>query len=130
MYNLVNMLDIKFIRENLSLVKSAATKKKMVVDLDRLIKVDDSRRTIMQRLEEKRAEQNRVSDGIPTTQDSTAKQHLIAQMQILKAEIQKDEEALNPVLEEWRTLMLQVPNIPDMTVPDGNSDADNQEIKT
>jgi seryl-tRNA synthetase len=129
-YNLVIMLDIKFIRENLGLVKLAATKKKMDVDLDQLIKVDDSRRTIMQRLEEKRAEQNRVSDGIPTTQDPVARQELITQMQTLKADIQSDEETLKPILGEWQTLMLQVPNIPDMTVPDGNSDADNQEIKT
>lgn len=124
------MLDIKFIRENVDLVKMAAKKKKTVIDLDRLVKVDDSRRDIMQRLEEKRAEQNRVSDNIPTTQDPVEKQKLITEMQALKAEIQKDEEALKPVIEEWQALMLQVPNIPDMSVPDGDSDEDNEEVKT
>jgi len=124
------MLDIKFIRENLDLVKLAAQKKKMSVDLDRLATVDDSRREIMSRLEERRAEQNRVSDGIPQAQDPVIKQQLITEMQALKAEIQKDEEALRPVMEEWQQLMLQVPNIPDMSVPDGESDADNQEVKT
>jgi seryl-tRNA synthetase len=124
------MLDIKFIRENVDLVKIAVTKKKMTVDLDRLIVVDDSRREIMKQLEQKRAEQNRVSDGIPTAQDSAVRQQLISEMQVLKGEIQKDEEAIKPVMEEWQALMLQVPNIPDMTVPDGDSDADNQEIKT
>ena len=105
------MLDIKFIRENLDLVKLAATKKKIKVDLDQLVKVDDKRRAIMQQLEEKRAEQNRVSDGIPTAQDPVIKQQLITEMQALKAEIQKDEEAIKPILEEWQGLMLQVPNI-------------------
>lgn len=124
------MLDIKFIRENLDLVKLAAQKKKSSVDLDRLVKVDDSRREIMQRMEEKRAEQNRVSDGIPVTQDAAVRQQLITQMQSLKVDIQKDEEVLKPVMEEWQALMLQVPNIPDMSVPDGDSDADNEEIKT
>jgi seryl-tRNA synthetase len=124
------MLDIKFIRENIDLVKIAVTKKKMTVDLDRLVVVDDSRREIMTRVEAKKAEQNRVSDGIPATQDPAVKQQLIAQMQELKAEIQKDEEILRPIMEEWQTIMLQVPNIPDMTVPDGNSDKDNVEIKT
>ena len=108
----------------------AATKKKIKIDIDRLIKVDDSRREIMLRLEAKRAEQNKVSEGIPTTADSFARQQLITQMQSLKAEIQADEEALKPVMEEWQVLMLQVPNIPDMTVPDGDSDADNEEVKT
>lgn len=124
------MLDIKFIRENLDLVKLAAKKKKSSVDLDRLVQVDDSRRAIMQQLEEKRAEQNRVSDGIPTTPDPVVRQQLIAQMQVLKSELQKDEEELRPIMEEWQALMLQVPNIPDMSVPDGDSDADNEEMKT
>ncbi|MCB9815800.1 serine--tRNA ligase [Candidatus Nomurabacteria bacterium] len=124
------MLDIKFIRENIDLVKLAAQKKKSSVDLDRLAAVDDSRREIMQRMEEKKAEQNRVSEGIPAAQDPVVKQQLITEMQALKAEIQKDEEALRPVMEEWQALMLQVPNIPDMSVPDGDSDEDNEEIKT
>ena len=124
------MLDIKFIRENVDLVKIAVTKKKMTVDLDRLVAVDDSRREIMKQLEHRRAEQNRVSDGIPTAQDPIVRQQLISEMQALKTEIQKDEESLKPIMEEWQALMLQVPNIPDMTVPNGDSDADNQEIKT
>ena len=124
------MLDIKFIRENLDLVKLAAKKKKMTVDLDRLAVVDDLRRGVMQQLEERRAEQNRVSDGIPQAQDPVIRQQLITEMQSLKAEIQQDEEKLRPVMEEWQSLMLQVPNIPDMSVPDGDSDADNEEVKT
>jgi seryl-tRNA synthetase len=124
------MLDIKFIRENLDIVKLAAKKKKMNVDLDRLIVIDDSRRELMTTLEARRAEQGKLSDGIPTTTDPAEKQQLIAAMQELKAKNQADEEALKPILEEWQSLMLQVPNVPDMTVPDGDGDADNQEIKT
>ena len=123
------MLDIKFIRENVDIVKMAATKKKITIDIDRLVAVDDSRREIMSRLEAKRAEQKKASDAIPTTADLVARQQLIADMQVLKADIQKDEEAIKPVMEEWQKLMLQVPNIPDMTVPDGDSDADNEEVK-
>jgi seryl-tRNA synthetase len=123
------MLDIKFIRENVDIVKMAATKKKITIDIDRLVTVDDARREIMQRLEARKAEQNKVSDGIPTTQDPSLRQSLITQMQALKGENQADEEALKPVMEEWQALMLQVPNVPDMTVPDGNSDADNEEVK-
>lgn len=107
----------------------AATKKKITIDIDRLVKVDDERRAIMQRLETRKAEQNKVSEGIPATVDSLTRQNLINQMQLLKMENQKDEEAIKSVMEEWQKLMLQVPNIPDMTVPDGNSDADNEEMK-
>lgn len=123
------MLDIKFIRDNLDIVKSAATKKKIKIDLDRLVEVDNSRREILARLESKKAEQNLASKQIASEQDAGKRSVFIADMQKLKTEIQEDEEALKPVMEEWQALMLQVPNIPDMSVPDGESDADNQEIK-
>jgi len=123
------MLDIKFIRENLDIVKMAATKKHIIIDMDRLIAVDDSRRALMSALEEKKAIQNKASDGIASAQDDEVRQGLIASMQTLKTEIQEVEEKMKPVMEEWQALMLQVPNIPDMSVPDGDSDEDNVEIK-
>jgi seryl-tRNA synthetase len=122
------MLDIKFIRENLDIVKLAAKKKHITIDLDRLVAVDDSRRDLMSKMEEKKAEQNKVSGEIATA-DAGRREELIAKMQGLKSEIQTEEEALKPVMEEWQALMLQVPNVPDMSVPDGDSDADNVEIK-
>ncbi len=122
------MLDIKFIRENLDLVKLAAEKKRSKVDLDALVVLDDTRRSQMSLLEEKKAEQNRVSKEIATTDDAQ-KQTLIAQMQPLKEAIQKEEEALKATVKDWQALMLQVPQIPDMTVPDGESDEDNVEVK-
>lgn len=125
------MLDIKFIRENADLVKLAAKKKKITIDIDRLLAVDDSRKEVMTKLETKKAEQNRVSQDIARSgADAIMRNQLISEMQILKTDIQKDEEGLRPIMEEWQALMLQVPNIPDMSVPDGDSDADNQEVKT
>ena len=123
------MLDIKFIRENLDIVKMAATKKHIKVDLDRLVAVDDSRRELMSSIESKKAEQNTVTAQIARTQDAAQREQLIAQMQEHKAGIAQEEEKLKPVMQEWQELMLQVPNIPDMSVPDGESDADNVEIK-
>jgi seryl-tRNA synthetase len=124
------MLDIKFIRENAELVKLAAQKKRILVDIDRLLVVDDERRSRMAALELKKAEQNRVSDQIAAAgDDADRRQQLITMMQVLKGEIQKEEAEVRTVMEEWQALMLQVPNIPDMSVPDGASDADNQEVK-
>lgn len=125
------MLDIKFIRENADIVKLAGVKKRIKVDIDRLLAVDDARRDCMTALETKKAEQNKVSESIAKAgADVNLRNSLIANMQLLKVEIQKDEEALKPIMEEWQALMLQVPNVPDMSVPEGESDADNQEVKT
>lgn len=123
------MLDIKFIRENLEIVKMAAKKKKSSIDLDRLVVVDDARKELMTAIEGKRAEQNEVSAKIPNA-SAEERQNLIAAMTTLKENMQIDEEKLKKVIEEWQSLMLQVPNVPDMSVPDGDSDADNEEIKT
>lgn len=124
------MLDIKFIRENAELVKLAAKKKKISVDVDRLLVVDDKRREIMTLLEARKAEQNRFSlDIVQAGRDEIRRNQLILEMQDLKTEIQQDEENLKPILSEWQALMLQIPNIPDMSVPDGESDKENLEIK-
>lgn len=123
------MLDIKFIRDNVEVVKQAAVKKKITVDIDRLLVVDDERRSLMTALETKKAEQNRVSVDIVGAHDAVVRTQLITEMQSLKSEIQTDETKLEPILQEWKELMLQVPNIPDMSVPDGESDADNLEVK-
>lgn len=122
------MLDIKFIRENADLVKMAATKKHITIDIDRLLSVDDERRSLQADIEEKRAVQNQVSKEIATASDEE-RQRKIEAMSTVKSDVQALEEKLKPVMEEWQALMLQVPNIPDMSVPTGESDADNEEVK-
>lgn len=123
------MLDIKFIRENLDLVKAGAKKKHMDVDLDALIALDDTRKALLSSIEAKKAEQNSVSRDVAGTTDETKRAQLIAEMKLVKDEIQKEEEELKGVMEKWQAMMLQVPNIPDMSVPEGTSDADNVEVK-
>src|SRR5689334_15293174 len=122
------MLDIHFIRENTDLIKAGAAKKHLKADIDRLIAVDDERKLLRQELEAKRAEQHRRSNEIQISKDKE-REKLIEQMQHLKAGMVEGEDRLKKVMEEWQKLMLAVPNIPDMSVPDGTSDADNVEVK-
>lgn len=123
------MLDIKFIREHTDIVKRGAEKKKIKVDIDRLIEVDDTRLKLLLEVEELRAEQNRVSNRITQITNPAERAELIKGMQAHKEELRQKEEVLKPVMEEWRLLMLQVPNVPDISVSEGDSDADNQEVK-
>ncbi len=123
------MLDIKFIRENKDIVKAGAKKKHIDVDIEKLIELDDKRRELQQQLEEKRTEQNKASEMIPKASPEE-RQTIIARMSEVKETMKLIEESLQEVLKEWRNLMVRVPNVPDMTVPEGESDADNKEIKT
>jgi seryl-tRNA synthetase len=122
------MLDIKFIRENQEVIALGAKKKHLDFNVEELIKIDDERREILLKVEEKRARQNEVSQKIPTSSPEE-KQTLLDEMKNLKEDLQKDEEKLKEIMNRWKSLMLQVPNIPDMSVPEGESDADNQEVR-
>lgn len=124
------MLDIKFIRENKDIVVAGAKKKRIDIDIDRLIEVDDKRRNLQATIDEKRAEQNIASAAIASAKNESEKQEIISRMQALKDTLKLEEESLQEILKEWRTLMIAVPNVPDISVPEGDSDADNKEIRT
>ena len=123
------MLDIKFIRENKDIVAAGAKKKHIEIDLDKLLTADDRRRELQLSIDEKRAEQNIASDAIAVAKNDSGKQEVIARMQGVKETLRLAEESMQEVMKEWRAMMVMVPNVPDMSVPDGDSDADNQEIR-
>ncbi len=123
------MLDIKFIRENKELIAEGAKKKHLKFDVEALIKADDERKALTLLVEEKRAKQNEASKRLPSMKDALEKKNLLEDMKLLKDELQKEEEKMKEVMKVWQALMLQVPNIPDMSVPEGDSDADNVEVR-
>ncbi|MEK7081354.1 MAG: serine--tRNA ligase [Patescibacteria group bacterium] len=123
------MLDIKFIRENKDLVAEAARKKKLDFKVDELLAVDDKRRAILTAVEEMRAKQNSASTAMVSATGEEQKNSLLFEMKILKESMQAKEAELKDIMKEWQGLMVSVPNIPDMSVPEGESDKDNKEIK-
>ena len=123
------MLDIKFIRENKDIVQAGAKKKRIDIDIEKLIALDDERLKVLKEVEDLRSEVNRVSNDIARDQDPALKIQLIEEMRGVKEEIKAKEEKLKATMEEWQKLMLQVPNVPDISVPEGATDGDNQEVK-
>ncbi len=122
------MLDIKFIRENKDVVAAGARKKRVEVDLDRLLALDDKRRELQSAIDRRRAEQNAASEAIAKAAGEE-KERLIAQMSEVKRTLQLEEESMQEIMREWKLLMLMVPNVPDVSVPEGESDADNKEVR-
>ncbi len=123
------MLDIKFIRENKDIVKEGAKKKHIEVDIDELLSVDEKRLALLSRVEFLRGEQNKVSVSMGSKLSDAARGQLIEEMKLVKEELKEKEEELRETIKTWQNLMLQVPNIPDISVPEGESDSDNQEVK-
>lgn len=122
------MLDIKFIRENKELIALAATKKRISFNVEDLILLDDERLSILKDVEDLRAKQNASSEAIMKA-SALERGDIIEAMRVLKDELKKKEDELTESMVQWRSLMLTVPNIPDMSVPEGTSDADNVEVK-
>jgi len=123
------MLDIKFIRENPKLIKEAAHKKHIDFDVEKFLKIDDKRLELLRTVEEMRARQNAASDNIARLRDKKEKDEIIKGMKKLKEELSEKEEELKKLEKEWKELMLEVPNIPEPSVPEGKTDADNTEIR-
>lgn len=124
------MLDIKFIRENKEVVQMGAKKKNIDFDVEALLALDDKRIEALLAFETLRAHQNKISETISQTSDAQARTQMIDDMRLVKEDLQKKEEDLREIMKSWQALMLHVPNIPDMSVPEGTSDEDNQEIRT
>lgn len=122
------MLDIKFIRENPDKVKEAARKKRIKADVDGLLKLDEERRDLMQQSQELRNQRNTVAKQVNKAQGEE-KEKLIQEGKNLKEALDTLETQLKSTEEEYNRLMMLMPGIPLDTVPEGESDDDNLEIK-
>lgn len=122
------MLDIKFIREHTDIVKAAATKKNVVVDIDRLLALDTQRIELQQKMDTLRAQQNEAGKQIAQL-PADQKQSAIDQMAEVKESLQKMEEESRVIMEEWTALMYQVPNVPSADTPVGKDEEENVVLK-
>ena len=122
------MLDIKFIRENPDIVKDAAEKKRVEIDIPELLKVDDERRAVMTELEKAKSEQNSASSKVVMA-DVETKAKIILEIQPLKEKVQGLEEKLREITKKWLALMLKVPNIPSADTPVGPDESGNKVIR-
>lgn len=124
------MLDIKFIRENKDIVIEGAKKKHVDVDINELLTLDEKRLELLAQVESLRGEQNKVSQSMGGNVEPALRAQMIKEMTVVKEELKSKEEELREIIKQWQGLMVQVPNIPDMSVPDGETDEENVEIRS
>lgn len=124
------MLDLKFIRANVDLVKAAAAHKGVVVDVDRIVDLDAERRAALTEVEQLKARRNQASGEVARLkkagQDAGA---IIAEMQEVSARVKALDDRVREVEDELNNLLLTVPNIPDSDVPVGPDETHNVEIR-
>ena len=119
------MLDIKRIKEDPNAVKAGLKAKEVDCDalIDRILELDQQRRSIIAANEARKAEQNKVSKEIPMKKKAGEDvAPIFARMAELKAQIAADDETLRTVEAEYRVKMLSLPNLPDPDLKPGGKE--------
>ena len=119
------MIDIKLIRDNPEEVKKRLSYKEVDAsdDIDRILELDAKRRDIIVSLEADKAEQNKVSKQIPAMKKAGEDvAPVLAQMNEIKEKIKNGDALLRDVENEYNTLLLGLPNLPDPDLKPGGKE--------
>ncbi|BBD09286.1 serine--tRNA ligase [Desulfovibrio ferrophilus] len=123
------MLDLKFIRKNLDVVRESVARRRAKVDVDAFTGLDERRRALIAEAEVLKAERNTVSKDIGKRKKAGEDAaDLVSRMGEVGDRIKSLDEELRQVDAEVRDWLESVPNIPHESVVDGNDDADNPEV--
>lgn len=124
------MLDVKLLRNNFEEVEKALSTRNEDFDLSRFKSLDDKRRALLSEVETMKNQQNVVSKQVPVMKkegkDVTA---VLEEMKVLSEKVKVLNGQVTEVDKELNDWMLTIPNIPNPTVPAGNTDEDNVEIR-
>ncbi|MEE1012739.1 MAG: serine--tRNA ligase [Clostridia bacterium] len=124
------MIDLKLLRTEPETVINALARRKENVDIEGLLALDKERREVLFEAEQKKAEQNAVSKKIPAMkkagEDTT---EVFAEMKKLSDDIKAYDEKLRELDEKITAISYTIPNLPNPTVPDGDTDEDNVEVR-
>jgi seryl-tRNA synthetase len=125
------VLDLKSIREDPETFRRALARRSpaLAEDLDRALELDRERRELTQQVEEQRAEQNRGSKAIGAAKGEE-RERLIAEVRRASERLEELEPRLARVEEELKSLLARLPNTPHQSVPQGESDEDNELLRT
>jgi seryl-tRNA synthetase len=123
------MLSIQFIREHEAQVREAMRNRHTTSPLEEILDVDARRRALLKELESLRGERNQRSSRIGGTKDPAVRQQLIEETRGMSARIGELEPEVKSLDEQLESLLLQLPNLPDPSVPVGADASKNPEVR-
>ncbi len=125
------MIDIKILRnEPEKLVEALKRRKDTKVDIDGLLEYDKKRREILYQVEQMKSKQNAISKQIPVLKkEGKDTAPIFAEMKVLSDDIKKYDDEIRELDAKIEEIMYTIPNFPNPTVPDGDTDADNVEVR-
>lgn len=124
------MLDLKFVRENLDAVQANLDHRHTEGKLDEYAKLYDERKEIIQEVEQLKAHRNAVSDEIAQLKrNKESADDKIAEMKKVGDQIADLDNRGRDVETKLRDIALRLPNMCDPSVPVGNDENDNPEMR-
>lgn len=123
------MIDLKKLRENKAEYAAGFRKKHVNVNVDRVLELDEDHRKMIVDVEAMRAEKNAVSREIASL-PGAERDKKISEMKKLGDKLDTDEVQLGKIADKLKELLVQLPNPPHESVPDGKDDEDNEVLRT
>ena len=121
------MLDIKLLRESPDVVRAAIARKKFKVDIDKVIELDTVRREKITEAEKARAEQKLANQAMAQLQKGSAEFiEKVAEMKLVAAKAKELEAEAKTADQSFQEAFLEIPNLPDESVPSGDTEEDNE----
>jgi len=125
------MFPIKFVRENLDLLKKAAEQKNAYVDWDAFREYENERRKIIHILEEEKRQHKKFSQELSILKQKNQDfEGILKQARQLSDSIKDREATLREIEEKTENILASIPNIPHPSVPVGKSSEENIVVRT
>jgi seryl-tRNA synthetase len=124
------MLDARFVREHIDIVKKSLEHRSYKLPLDEFLKFEEQRRSLLRDSEELRNKRNVVSEEIGRlrSQKKDASK-LIEEMKAVAERIKELDDRIKILEINTDDFLLNIPNIPHESVPVGKDESENVEIR-
>jgi seryl-tRNA synthetase len=119
------MLDARFVRENVDVVRQAMTDRGASWSLDAFLGLDEERRRLIASTETRQARRNELSKAV----GELMKAGRADEVRVVNGELMEDSALLEQVEADVRDLLLTAPNLPHDSVPCGVDETDNPEVR-
>ena len=126
------MLDIKYIRANLQTAQSRLKLRgpKFSAQLETLVEQDSRRRSSLQESETLKNKKKNLSDQVgKLKRDGQDAGELMDEVKTINAEIKLLDDSIRVMDDEIRQELLNIPNFPDETVPEGKDESQNEILR-